>query len=73
MTDIVRRPAWIARITVRAGVVPRNALDQVLQRPLIARLLALVYSGRHIRGTASRSHRGRSRDRERQDMGTRGS
>jgi hypothetical protein len=39
---------WIPCATVGACAVPRDRLDQLLQRPLVARLLALVQGRCHL-------------------------
>lgn len=39
--------AWIARSAISTNAISGHILDQVLQRPLVARLLALVQHGGH--------------------------
>ena len=39
---------WILRTAVGASPVPRHRLDQLLQRPLVTRLLAFVQRGSHV-------------------------
>jgi hypothetical protein len=44
------RLAWIVRPAVCARIVPRDCLYELLQGPLIARLLALANYSRHCEG-----------------------
>jgi hypothetical protein len=39
---------WVLRTTIGTRAVSRDRLDQLLQRPLIARLLALVQGRCHL-------------------------
>jgi hypothetical protein len=47
--SIFNQLTWIPSLTVRANIVPRHTFNQILQRPLIARLLAFAQSRRHFK------------------------
>lgn len=60
---------WILRTTVGTRVVSRNRLDQFLERPLVARLLALVQGRCHLlRMNAPSATRGIEIGSERQNV-----
>lgn len=41
-------PSWVSRAAVGTGAIARDRLDELLQRALVARLLALVQRRRHV-------------------------